>query len=128
MNNLVETETSLAVVTVVGIVTQPPAVTLVHSGRDAGGVKRDFVQQVPVRDACLAHRVLSELHKGDSIQVTVVNEWHENGCETYLADFKKATDAHQNAAAENGVADLVRDDITQVVIQPISIRKTKVQK
>ncbi len=128
MNNLVETETSLAVVTVVGIIAQPPALTLVHSGREAGGVRRDFVQQVPVRDARLAHRALSELHKGDSVQVTVVNEWREDGCETYLADFQKITEAHQNAVAKNSVADLVRDDTTQIVIQPTTTTKTKVRK
>ena len=89
MSDVVETEVSSAVVTVAGIAAENPlSITLIHMGVDVRGVERHFVQQVPVRNEDLARRALSELHKGDKVQVTVVNEWREDGCDTYLSDFK----------------------------------------
>ncbi len=118
MNNFIEIETSEAEVSVAGITASPPTVTLVHEGKDGNNMRRSFVQQVPVRHADLASRVLSELHQGDQIQATVVNEWREDGCDTYLAGFTKVQDAELEAVISNGVNTIVQNDITQLVISP----------
>lgn len=127
VNNSVEVETSVAIVTVAGVVPQPCAVTLVYTGRDSGRVRRDFVQQVPVRDAELARRVLAELHAGDRVQVSVVNEWREDGCDTYLSHFKKAPDVEQKVSDQNGTLNVVQIDMEQIVILPARGAKEKVR-
>ena len=127
MNNFIETETSISVVTIVGIKSEPPAVTIVHSGKDARGLRRDFVQQVPVRGAELARRVLSELHKDDRIQATVVNEWREGGCDTYLADFQKFADTKAEVGTTNGGMSIAKSEIADIVTSPVQRTKTSVR-
>lgn len=46
-----------------------------------------FQQMIPVQDALLFERFTSQVRPGDSVQVTVVTEWHEQGYTTYLVDF-----------------------------------------
>lgn len=128
MSDIVEVETSEAEVTIAGMTTVPPTVTLVHEGRDGNRVRRSFVQQVPVRNADLADRIVSELHQGDRAQVTVVNEWRKDGCETYLADFKKVGIDHQDPVVKNGASSLVQNEITQIMIQPKQITTAKARK
>lgn len=127
MSNLIEIETSEAEVTVTGVTAKPPTVTCVHSGRDTRDMRRDFVQQVPVQDANLAHRALSELHQGDRVQVTIVNEWYEDRCVTYLSDFKRVPDAETVAVPKNGAVIIVQGDIRQVTLPSARDPKTKVK-
>ena len=132
MSSPIEIETSEAEITVVGTTAKPPTLTCVHSGRDTRGIRRDFVQQVPVQDADLAHRVLLELHQGDRAQITVVNKWYEDRCDTYLFDFKRVPDVEtvvsipKNGAASS-VSNIVRDDITQITLLPEQNSKAKVK-
>ncbi len=127
MNNLIEIETSEAEVTVAGVTAKPPTVTCVYSGRDTRDTRRDFVQQVPVQDANLAHRAVSELHQGDRVQVTIVNEWYEDRCVTYLSGFKRVPDVETAAVPKNGAANIVQDDITQIISPSARDPKTKVK-
>ena len=127
MNNHVETEASEAEVIIAGISAEPLAVTLVHVGGDTRGLRRHFVQQVPVRDSALARRVLSELNKGDRAVVTVINEWREDGCDTYLADFRRMPDVEQETAVKNGALNIVQNEITHFVIPPVRDPKAKVK-
>jgi hypothetical protein len=124
--NLVERETSEADVTVAGLTETPPTLSLVFEGRDDSRVRRSFVQQVPMRDAGLASRALSELHPGDRVQVTVVNEWRETGCDTYLTGFSKGT--QEGLAAKNGANGVVHSEIRQVVVQPEQAREVTTRK
>lgn len=46
-----------------------------------------FQQMVPVLDTALFERFVAQVRKGDSVQVTVETEWHEQRYATYLMDF-----------------------------------------
>ncbi len=127
MNNFVEIETSEAEVTVVGTTDVPPTVTLVYEGKDSNNVRRSFVQQVPVHNMNLASRILSDLHPGNRIQATVVNEWREDGCETYLADFTKVQDAEPEAVINKGATTIVQNDMMQMVNSPAQDPRVKVR-
>lgn len=117
--NTVEKEVSEAEVTIAGMTLLPASVTLVHEGQDGNTVKRSFVQQVPVPDAGLAARAFSELHPGDRVYVTVVNEWREEGCDTYLLDFRKNTEVnHAEPRTKNGANGFVHSEVPQAVVQP----------
>lgn len=129
MNSVVEIETSEAEVTVVSVTAAPPSITIVHEGRDSNRMRRSFVQQVPMRDANLVNRVLLELHEGDQIQVTVVNEWRKDGCDTYLTDFNKFAESNQKEAVkQNGAMNFVYNDTKQIVVKSIPQSKTEVRK
>ena len=132
MSNLIEIETSEAEVTVAGITAEPPTITCVYSGRDARDMRRDFVQQVPMQDANLARRALSELHQGDRAQITVVNKWYEDRCDTYLTDFKlidlkRVLDAETASVPKNGAVNIVHDERRQIILPSERDPKTKVQ-
>lgn len=117
--NTVEKEVSEAEVTIAGMTLLPASVTLVHEGRDSNAVKRSFVQQVPVPDAGLAARAFSELHLGDRVHVTVVNEWRGDGCDTYLLDFRKNAEVNQEELrAKNGANGFVHSEVPQAIVQP----------
>ena len=132
MSSFVETETSEAEVSVASMTAHPPTVTLVHEGKDGNNVRRSFVQQVPVRAVNLASRALSDLRPGDRIRAVVVNEWHEDGCETYLTDYTKVQDAEKVRSAEleavisSEAVTFVRNDITQIAGSLAPASKTKV--
>jgi len=126
VSNLIEIETSEAEATIAGITAEPPSVVCVYSGRDTRDLRRDFVQQVPVRDVGLARRVLAELHQGDRVQVTVVNEWYEDKCDTYLADFSRIADTKASVST-NGVSGIALNDIKQIAYPSTTDPKTKVQ-
>lgn len=127
MNNHIEIEMSQAVVIVAGVTADPPTITCVHTGSDADGIRRNFVQQVPVRDVVLARRVLSELQKGERIQVTVINEWREDGCDTYLAEFKKMPDVEQETTVKNGMPNIIQSEIKQFTHPPVRAAEAKVK-
>ena len=127
MSNLIEIETSEAEVTVAGVTAKPPTVTCVHSGRDTRNMRRDFVQQVPVQDANLAHRALSELHQGDRVQVIIVNEWYEDRCVTYLSDFKRVPDVETAAIPKKGAVNIVQDERRQIISPSARDPKTKIK-
>ena len=128
MNDYVEVEVSEAEVTIAGISAEPPAVTLVFVGRDSDSIRRDFVQQVPVSEPGLLRRVLSELRAGDRALVTVTNEWREDGCDTYLSDFKEVPDVKQEPTAKNGTINFTRDDMTQIAVPPVQDLEAKVRR
>ena len=128
MNHYVETEVSEAEAIIAGISAEPPTVTLVYSGRDVDGLRRDFVQQVSARDADVGRRILSELNKGDRAAVTVINEWREDGCDTYLADFKKVSAVDQETSGRNGMPNLVHMDIREVTPAPVQGTREKARK
>jgi hypothetical protein len=84
-----DTDELVDIVTVVDILPNeaPPAVLTVTLVDGPRGVTRHMTQQVPVPDAALFERLVHQVRAGDQIEATLVNEWREAGCVTYLADF-----------------------------------------
>lgn len=130
--SIVEKEILEAEVRIAGVTVSPVSVTLVYEGQDSRNVKRSFVQQVPVRDASLAARVSSDLKRGDQAQVTVINEWREDGCDTYLIDFVKKIETNEEPAttqkepdATNRYSSFSHNEVRQVVTQPERAIKAK---
>lgn len=75
-------------VKVVDVVTgEPPAIVTIKRAVNPSGIARHFTLKTPVPDKDLFQRLLTEVSKGDEIQATIVNEWHESGRLSYLADF-----------------------------------------
>jgi hypothetical protein len=48
---------------------------------------RSFQQMVPVPDADLFARLVTQVGRGDTFTVTVTTEWYADGYRTYLSDF-----------------------------------------
>lgn len=86
---MIEPEETTATVTVTDIIPgDPPSLLTSELVPMPGGRSRPFSQRVQVPDAGLYARLVAEVRRGDSIQVTVVTVWPEGGrYYTYLADF-----------------------------------------
>jgi hypothetical protein len=72
-------------VTVLDINPSSPSAILTGEETCFRGSTRLFTQKVPVPDQILFQRPLSEVQKGDKIEVTVITEWHEDYSVTYLS-------------------------------------------
>ena len=70
-----------------------PAITVRKRTVGMGDVVRHFTLVFPVPDRDLFQRLSAQVHAGDEIEATVVNEWHETGRVTYLEAFRGPLEA-----------------------------------
>ena len=90
MNKPFKVSSTTAEVSVVTILSgSPPAIKVMYCAENSRGAARQFARQIPVLDANLFQRIQANVEVGDRIQVTTVNEWYDNGYQSYLADFAK---------------------------------------
>lgn len=129
MSKPIETDHVSALVTVADLEEgEPPTITTVHTGTDGRGIRRHFVQQVPILDRALFDRLFNEVTKGDEITVTIVNEWYDTSHVTYLADFARAGGLSQKSVVKNGITTPVQNNITEVIMTTNKTTQTKVRK
>lgn len=93
----------------------------------ASGIKRSIFRQIPVPDASLFARVQTELHKGDKIEITAVNEWYEDGYATRLTGFRKTADLNPKRPIANGAINIVQGDTRQITLPSARDPKTKIK-
>lgn len=86
--------------------------------RGTNGLKRSFFRQIPVPDPSLFMRVQAELHTGDEIEITAINEWYEDGYATRLAGFTKTADLNGKDGAANGSAGSVHNTTDKIAPPP----------
>lgn len=114
MNNPYKVSESKATVTVVDIVPgEAPGLRVVYRTVGANNVVRPITRQIPVPDSGLFARIQAELHEGDSIEITAINEWYEDGYDTRLAEFKKAPESEPEVVIRNGMNNWVQSEIKQ---------------
>jgi hypothetical protein len=83
-----EQEEITVTVTVLGILPgDPPCLLTGERLSHEDKSEKLFQQAVPVPDTDLFARLTAQVSTGDTIAVTVVTEWYEDGYKTYLKDF-----------------------------------------
>ncbi len=81
-------KTSPPTVTLLGILPgDPPRILTSKRVRRDGKPGRLFQQMVLVPDTGMFARLVAQVHRGETITVTVTTEWHANGYRTYLSAF-----------------------------------------
>ena len=102
-----------------------PTIRVVYHSENSRGVARQFVRQIPVPDVALFGRIQTSVKEGDQIEATTVNEWYDTGYVSYLADFQKVSGVEPEPTVNNGTFDLVRNNMTQIIVPPVREPKTK---
>lgn len=90
MNKPFKVSSTTAEVSITAILSgSPPAIKVIYCAENSRGTARQFARQIAVPDADLFRRIQANVEAGERIQVTTVNEWYDDGYQSYLADFAK---------------------------------------
>lgn len=132
MNTPYKTSESKTIVTVADVLPgYAPSIRVVYRTVGANKAVRPILRQIPVPDAALFARVQAELREGDSIEITAINEWYDDGYSTRLTGFGKAATVDADNAegnVRNGTINIVQNDITQIILPPVRESRTKVRR
>ena len=82
---------------------EPPRILTGERLRKGGRPGRMFQQMIPVPDAGLFSRFAAHVCKGDTVEVTVTTEWHDEGYATYLSGFAAPASTGQTRPVEPAV-------------------------